>query len=239
MYRINDWDKHYENSRSRQVKATHWVPIPNAFDGHMITDLIEQGGDKCYAAFVATILVASRCNPRGTLILSSGKPHTSRSLHRITGISEKAFDQMFQLSVDIGLMSDLSPDHQGDATAMILDWCQGGNRMEGMERKERREDTGASTQSVQPPPTPLFDFPIRGGKTWTLTKEFLDDLSETYKGVDLNHESRKALAWCNANPSRRKTARGMPSFLVNWFSNAEPTNNGDADRKSLIESWLQ
>jgi hypothetical protein len=84
--------------------------MPNKFDGDRISELIELGGDSAYAAFVASILVASRCDPRGTLRRSTGTPHTAQSLHRQTGISAKAFDQMFAIAEKSGLMSQLEAD---------------------------------------------------------------------------------------------------------------------------------
>ena len=67
-----------------------------------------------------------------------------------------------------------------------------------------------------------FEFPIVGtkGKTWGLSRQQLVDWSVLYPGVDVWAEARKALAWCQAQPSRRKTARGMSKFLVSWLNRA-------------------
>ena len=45
-------------------------------------------------------------------------------------------------------------------------------------------------------------------------------------------ESRQALAWIQAHPGRKKTARGMPAFLVGWFGRS--VNRGGARRESGI-----
>jgi hypothetical protein len=42
-----------------------------------------------------------------------------------------------------------------------------------------------------------------------------------YPAVDVLGEARKALAWINANPTKRKTARGMARFLVSWMSRCQ------------------
>jgi hypothetical protein len=79
-------------------------------------------------------------------------------------------------------------------------------------------------RSEPTPPTssrPVLVFPIVGErKTWELSQEFLDTLAQRYPTLDVLAESRKALAWIEANPSRRKTAKGMPRFLVNWLNRA-------------------
>ena len=65
-------------------------------------------------------------------------------------------------------------------------------------------------------------FPCIGAiKSWEYTKEFYATLHEAYPGVDLKAEARKAHAWCVANKSKRKTAKGMPRFLNGWMERAQ------------------
>lgn len=139
LYSIKDWDEYFENSRSRSMKKTLWTPIPNRFDGDRITELICEGGDAVYAAWVAVILVAGRCHPRGTLITPSEKPHTPQSLSRRTGISEKAFKKMLQIAVNVGLidadktMTGACHKNDGEVSPKCLP-------MEDIEGMESRED---------------------------------------------------------------------------------------------------
>ena len=81
-----------------------------------------------------------------------------------------------------------------------------------------------NTVSSEPPPAPdppVFVYPTVGSKqTWGLTPQFLHTLQERYPNLDVLEECRKALAWTEANPQRRKTAQGMPRFLVNWLNKA-------------------
>ena len=49
-----------------------------------------------------------------------------------------------------------------------------------------------------------------------------------FPGVDVERELSKASAWLDANPTRRKTERGMPRFLVNWLSRAQDSGRGAA-----------
>ncbi len=43
----------------------------------------------------------------------------------------------------------------------------------------------------------------------------------TFPGLDVEGECRKALQWTRDNPTRRKTARGMPKFLFGWLERAQ------------------
>jgi len=65
-----------------------------------------------------------------------------------------------------------------------------------------------------------MDFPVvgRAGPTWTLERQQVSDWQALYPHLDVASEMRKALAWIQAN--HRKTARGMPRFLVSWLNRA-------------------
>jgi hypothetical protein len=53
---------------------------------------------------------------------------------------------------------------------------------------------------------------------WELTFAQVDEWAGLYPGLDVVAEAAKALAWVKAN--NRKTAKGMPRFLVSWLGRA-------------------
>lgn len=63
-------------------------------------------------------------------------------------------------------------------------------------------------------------------ESWILTTGRIDEWQAAYPNLDVRSQCRMALAWLDANPIKRKTASGMPRFLVNWLNNA--TNRGAA-----------
>jgi hypothetical protein len=50
-------------------------------------------------------------------------------------------------------------------------------------------------------------------------------LVSAYPDVDLVGESRKIIAWWFANPSKRKTKRGVKRFINAWISRASRPGN--------------
>lgn len=60
-----------------------------------------------------------------------------------------------------------------------------------------------------------------GEKTWTPTQEDLDRWTEAYPALNIATELRQMEAWIQANPQRRKTASGMPRFVVNWLNRSQ------------------
>ena len=107
-YRIRDWNEIYENNRTRELKSLSWVPIPNKLDGDGYTEIMqEKNGTTIYGAWVACVLLASRCDPRGTLVRSSGEPHTCDSISRITRIPINIVAQMLDFSTSICMWMEI------------------------------------------------------------------------------------------------------------------------------------
>jgi hypothetical protein len=91
---------------------------------------------------------------------------------------------------------------------------------------------------------PFLTFPTDGKtKAWALTAAKVSELRAAFPALDVMAECRKALAWLQSNPERRKTDRGMPRFLFNWMSrsqNSRPSqrNGQPADQFAHIKSWV-
>ena len=90
-------------------------------------------------------------------------------------------------------------------------------------------------KSVSPEPegsvpfTPTFlEFPTVGigGTAYQLSESQVLEWAGLFATIDVQVELRKALAWILAHKARRKTASGMPRFLVGWLTRA--TNSGRA-----------
>jgi hypothetical protein len=96
-----------------------------------------------------------------------------------------------------------------------------------LEATSQRLDARSETESAEPlrdsPPAPaliVFSCVGTGAKEWRLMQGQVTTWSAAFPALDIPAECRRARAWLDANQSRRKTARGMPSFLVAWFNRA-------------------
>ena len=70
------------------------------------------------------------------------------------------------------------------------------------------------------------------GKAWGLPEEKLAEWRESFPGIDVAVECRKARQWLIDNPGRRKTKNGMPRFLNAWLSRAQNQGGGEKYGKS-------
>jgi hypothetical protein len=99
-YRIRNWEKHFENSKSRERDACSWCPIPNKQDGLGYGRLMAMpNGEALYGAFVAVVLVASKQRkPRGGHLTDTGRadgvPYTAADLAIKTKVPEATMERM-------------------------------------------------------------------------------------------------------------------------------------------------
>ncbi|MFO0849579.1 MAG: hypothetical protein U0871_13630 [Gemmataceae bacterium] len=63
-------------------------------------------------------------------------------------------------------------------------------------------------------------------KRWYMHRAKIGELSSAFPHLDIIAECRKAQIWLKANPSRRKTAKGMMRFLFSWMSRAQENGRG-------------
>jgi hypothetical protein len=80
----------------------------------------------------------------------------------------------------------------------------------------------ARSEPPPPPPEPpgrtALRFPTVGPiASWALSDPQVATWAELFPNLDVLAECQQALAWVLANPTKTKTARGMPGFLVRWL----------------------
>jgi hypothetical protein len=70
-----------------------------------------------------------------------------------------------------------------------------------------------------PPEPPVMEFPVNGTgpRLWPLSASKANEYRESFPGIDVEAELRKARQWALDNPTKRKTARGMAAFLGRWL----------------------
>ena len=92
-------------------------------------------------------------------------------------------------------------------------------------------DSCVETPSVSSPEQVLLLFPCDGSPdSWAMTSKHCEQWESLFPSLEILSESRNALAWVLADPARKKTAKGMPRFLVGWFGRSQ--NRGGKQSKN-------
>jgi hypothetical protein len=58
-----------------------------------------------------------------------------------------------------------------------------------------------------------------------------------FPGVDVPAEYLKADSWLAANPTKRKTPRGMPKFLNGWMERAQNRGGAPNGSRDVSRGW--
>jgi hypothetical protein len=105
LLRVRDWDSRHENSRSRELERTLWLPVPNDLGEDSYVELVSHEDGAAYlGAWHALLMVASRGRPRGTLMREDGREHTAESLAVLTRLPKPVVEAAIERLLKIGLL---------------------------------------------------------------------------------------------------------------------------------------
>lgn len=80
----------------------------------------------------------------------------------------------------------------------------------------------------------VYTFPCEGKiKEFKVTVAMISEYQSLYSQMDVDFEIRRMLTWLKANPTKKKTARGMPRFIDAWLSRAQ--NNGRYQQRVQLQ----
>lgn len=71
-------------------------------------------------------------------------------------------------------------------------------------------------ETVSAPPVILL--PLNDGTNYAVSQEQCQEWAGLYPAVDVIQQLRNMRGWLDSNPTRRKTKRGIPSFITRWLS---------------------
>lgn len=93
---------------------------------------------------------------------------------------------------------------------------------------DKEKESSTSTQSnicAEPEKSdstpPIVSIVLNDGSFYPVSDPDYRQWCELFQAVDVLAELRKMVAWCDANPAKRKTKRGVKSFIVKWLSKAQ------------------
>ena len=99
--------------------------------------------------------------------------------------------------------------------------------------EDEREDS-AEPETVSPP---VISLPLNDGTFFEVSSEQCQEWAGLYPAVDVIQQLRGMLGWLDANPSKRKTSRGIRPFIVRWL--AKEQDRGGCRSSPRVSSQAQ
>lgn len=110
------------------------------------------------------------------------------------------------------------PRHKSGIVPALPEPCSTSSSASSSASAEQKNVSSAA--SAEPTSPTVLTFHTQGPvATWPLTEAQIAKWQGVYPALDVLGVCRKAWGWCDANPHKRKTARGMPAFLNRWLGN--------------------
>ena len=90
-----------------------------------------------------------------------------------------------------------------------------------MKNKLCTESEADSMQNTNLCENKFIDLSLNDGSLFAISDSDVQEWSKLYPAVDIKQELRKMKGWLDANPTRRKTRRGVRRFVNNWLSRTQ------------------
>lgn len=84
------------------------------------------------------------------------------------------------------------------------------------------DNTSAQSDKITHEPAPIepsvITITLNDKSEFPIYQNMIDEWAELYPNVDIMQELRNMKGWCNSNPTKRKTKRGILRFINGWLS---------------------
>jgi len=100
VIRIKEWDKIYENNKTRILQNLDRIQIPINWGSDGYLDMMDRkDGPAIFGAWIALVQVAAKCKIRGTLVRSNGLAHSPETICRLTRVPILTIKNMLEFSL--------------------------------------------------------------------------------------------------------------------------------------------
>jgi hypothetical protein len=239
IYKIKDWQRHFENNRSRTVENLRWVCVPNKHDGEGFATVMEQeNAAELFAAWVLILQVASKCQERGSLVREDGTPLTARAMAVKTRAPESWFKEAFKFFITKVKWMDC----QASVTQLSGN-CQAGDTQVTKKEGNRREGNGSEVKrasKARPQTREEFDaffqelglYPRNAEATWN-----------KFEGNDWTNGGKKIACWKSTvrawKASGYMPSQKSPSDYEPEWPRAQSAAETDPEEDDLMAKLLR
>lgn len=225
LYRITDWDVHFETDETRKRESLRWVPMPNKHDGLGFRLVASQrNAAELYAAWVLMLQIASKAKrgQRGVLA-RDGEALTADDMAIMTGFPKDGFARAltFFTQKKVGWITvEHTPDSPAGSAV--------GDVPKGLTSVPAAQSAGAPADDAVPPADDA-GRPVLNGR------EGIEENRKEEKGARARGSLAEIVAFCESEGLTK--ADGESRFHA-WEANGWKIN-GKPMRcwKSSIRSW--
>lgn len=116
--------------------------------------------------------------------------------------------------------------------------CKNKNKSKSIEKEKEKEtekegeeekENGSVSLTAEVTELPAAEIPLNDGSEFGIYRKDIEEYALLYPAVDIEQELRKMRGWCLANPTRKKTRRGVRAFINTWLSREQDKGGRKSD----------
>jgi len=131
----------------------------------------------------------------------------------------------------VGASSAPVPNQSGTGTENPPQMEDGGGSKEDVGSDEPTSPEPGKPAPVVSPPI-VIELPCVSGEPYPVTEADVAEWGEAFPAVDVRQQLAAMRQWLVANPTRRKTRRGMRKFVVSWLDRRQNAGGTHAPRQT-------
>lgn len=107
-------------------------------------------------------------------------------------------------------------------------------------KKSKEKNNIYCTEPEKPTSAPpVITLPLNDNTDYGITQDDVDHWKELYPAVDVMTELRKMKGWCEGNPAKRKTRRGIVRFVNAWLAKEQDRGGSRKTSQSPVSRFLE
>lgn len=135
-----------------------------------------------------------------------------------------------QCNVDIDKDIDIDQEKDKDKSKIKSIYCA---EPSGTAQRQQPPKTDKKPETIEVEPVPSgYKIILLDKSFYEIPLEKLNFWKESYPAVDVEQELRSMAAWADANPTRRKTRRGIEKFINGWLIRSQKEQLSSSEKET-------
>ena len=112
------------------------------------------------------------------------------------------------------------------------------------DKANKKYNNCTEPEKSAPVPAAVIELTLNDKSLFPIAQEDIDEWSSLYPSVDILQELRKMKGWCDSNPTKRKTSRGIKRFITSWLAREQDKGgksygekNNEIESTSSVKLW--
>ena len=101
---------------------------------------------------------------------------------------------------------------------------------------EKEIEIDNNAPSVERSEPPIIELPLNDKTMYPIYQEQIEEWNELYQSVNIVQELKKMKGWLNANPTKRKTKRGINRFINGWLAREQDRYHAPMPKAEKVTS---